>query len=90
MAAEHFQVDSLIHYGRACLSPVRRLPVFFVFGRQPLDVTDCISQLKVSLQDDSQYMMLLYDVVYHQSMSEFKLRKLLLIIKRYLFKLSVF
>lgn len=36
VAAAHVNADAVIHYGPACLSPVSRLPVRFVFGRQPL------------------------------------------------------
>ncbi|RPA81476.1 diphthamide biosynthesis protein [Ascobolus immersus RN42] len=36
VAAEHADADVVVHYGRACLSPTSRLPVIFVFGREPL------------------------------------------------------
>ena len=34
-----------IHYGRASLSPLSRLPTYFVFGRQPLDVSACAHRI---------------------------------------------
>ena len=34
-----------VHYGRASLSPLSRLPAYFVFGRESLDVAACARQL---------------------------------------------
>lgn len=34
MAAAHADAHAVVHYGPACLSPVSRLPVRFVFGRR--------------------------------------------------------
>lgn len=70
VAAEHYAVDAIVHYGPACLSPIRRLPVFYVFGRQSLDVGDCVCQLK-PLLDVNRPTVVLYDVIYHHCMSEF-------------------
>ena len=30
-----------VHYGRASMSPLSRLPAYFVFGQQHLDTQDC-------------------------------------------------
>jgi diphthamide biosynthesis protein 2 len=34
-----------VHYGRASLSPLSRLPAYFVFDRQPLDVASCAARI---------------------------------------------
>uniref|UniRef100_A0A8C4R4X1 2-(3-amino-3-carboxypropyl)histidine synthase subunit 2 n=1 Tax=Eptatretus burgeri TaxID=7764 RepID=A0A8C4R4X1_EPTBU len=41
VSAEHANADGLVHYGHACLSPTRRLPVLYVFARRKLDVQRC-------------------------------------------------
>ncbi|CAL8070455.1 unnamed protein product [Calicophoron daubneyi] len=36
LAGQRFRIDALVHYGRACLSPVvGRIPVLYVFGQIP-------------------------------------------------------
>ena len=65
VAAEHYKADSLIHYGRSCLSATQRLPLRYVFSHQPLDVTDCVSNFTRLVDDPSQPVILIYDVVYH-------------------------
>ncbi|KAL9115344.1 MAG: hypothetical protein Q9227_000665 [Pyrenula ochraceoflavens] len=37
IAAEHVSADSVVHYGRACLSPTSRLPVLHIFTSNTLD-----------------------------------------------------
>uniref|UniRef100_UPI00358DDD2C 2-(3-amino-3-carboxypropyl)histidine synthase subunit 2 n=1 Tax=Myxine glutinosa TaxID=7769 RepID=UPI00358DDD2C len=43
VSAEHANADGLVHYGHACLSPTRRLPVLYVFARRKLDVQRCVA-----------------------------------------------
>ena len=62
--------DAVIHFGHACLSPTNRLPVKFVFGRQDIDVNDCVDQLKLAVSDINAPILLLYDVVYHHSIGK--------------------
>ena len=38
VAAAHYHADFLVHFGAACLAPVEKLPVRYVFGRAPLDM----------------------------------------------------
>ncbi|OJA17380.1 hypothetical protein AZE42_10969 [Rhizopogon vesiculosus] len=45
VAAQHVDADLIVHYGHACLSQPSRLPVVYIFGNKPIDVTDCIDQL---------------------------------------------
>ncbi|KAJ2160628.1 Diphthamide biosynthesis protein 2 [Coemansia sp. RSA 552] len=46
VAAEHYDADLVVHYGRTCLSLTTRLPVFYVLGREPVDAVDCAAQLR--------------------------------------------
>ncbi|KAJ2332058.1 Diphthamide biosynthesis protein 2, partial [Coemansia sp. RSA 2671] len=41
VAADHYSADLIVHYGRTCLSLSSRIPVFYVFGRDPLDKDHC-------------------------------------------------
>lgn len=45
VAAQHVEAEVVVHYGHACLSPTTRLPVLYVFGRKPVDSTDCARTL---------------------------------------------
>ncbi|KAL3143282.1 hypothetical protein ABBQ38_002125 [Trebouxia sp. C0009 RCD-2024] len=45
VAAQHAQADCVIHYGRASMSPLSRLPAYFVFGQHHLDTQGCAQRL---------------------------------------------
>lgn len=61
IAAAHANVDALVHYGPACLSPrCSRIPVHYVFGRRHLDV----DALVACLSDIDGSILLLYDLEY--------------------------
>ncbi|KAG0289792.1 Diphthamide biosynthesis protein 2 [Linnemannia gamsii] len=65
VAAQHISADAIIHYGRSCQSPTSRLPVIYVFGKQPVDVQDCASAFDgFFAKDKAQKVILMYDVIY--------------------------
>ncbi|XP_067892485.1 2-(3-amino-3-carboxypropyl)histidine synthase subunit 2 isoform X2 [Heterodontus francisci] len=64
VAAEHLEADSIIHYGRACLSPSRRLPVMYVFGQKPIDVHQCAASFRALYPDKYTHVIILCDVIY--------------------------
>ncbi|KAF9971481.1 Diphthamide biosynthesis protein 2 [Actinomortierella ambigua] len=65
VAAQHIAADAIIHYGRSCQSPTSRLPVIYVFGKQPVDVSDCAKSFDELFQSNkSQGIILMFDVVY--------------------------
>ncbi|KAL1130670.1 hypothetical protein AAG570_011912 [Ranatra chinensis] len=67
VAAEHVKADAIIHYGHACLSPVTRLPVLYVFPKATLDTTKFYNGLK-ALDPEVSSTLILYDVAYqHKS-----------------------
>ncbi|KDN49710.1 hypothetical protein RSAG8_01775, partial [Rhizoctonia solani AG-8 WAC10335] len=50
VAAAHIDADVVVHYGHACLSPTSRLPVIYVFGKQPIDIQDCVNQISLVIR----------------------------------------
>ncbi|EGN97603.1 hypothetical protein SERLA73DRAFT_184369 [Serpula lacrymans var. lacrymans S7.3] len=50
VAAQHVDADFMVHYGHACMSQTYRLPVLYIFGRRPIDVDDCATQLADTLK----------------------------------------
>ncbi|XP_013405912.1 2-(3-amino-3-carboxypropyl)histidine synthase subunit 2-like [Lingula anatina] len=74
VAAQHYSADSVIHYGRACLSPVTRYPVLYVFGRKDIDVQHCCEQFQKLFPDLTQHVLVLYDVVYSHAIGDLKSR----------------
>jgi len=68
VAAEHFSVDAIVHYGHACLSPTPgKLPVHFVLGRRPVTTDHFIAEVSMRIADHSQPVLLLYDTLYHHA-----------------------
>ncbi|POO02012.1 Diphthamide synthesis DHP [Trema orientale] len=45
VGASHVGAHCVVHYGHACLSPTTKLPAYFVFGKAPMSVLDCIKDL---------------------------------------------
>jgi len=68
VAAEHYNVDAIVHYGHACLSPLPgKLPVYFVLGRRPVNTDQLIAGVSSCITDHSQPVLLLYDTLYHHA-----------------------
>jgi len=68
VAAEHYNVDAIVHYGHACLSPsAGKLPVHFVLGRWPVTIDQLIAGVSARITDHSQPVLLLYDTLYHHA-----------------------
>lgn len=70
VAAEHVGAQAVLHYGPACLSPCRKLPVLHVFGQQPLDVGRCTEAFRELYPEQQSCVVVLYDVVYAHAMGE--------------------
>ncbi|KAF9171445.1 Diphthamide biosynthesis protein 2 [Mortierella sp. AD011] len=65
VAAQHISADAIIHYGRSCQSPTSRLPVIYVFGKQPVDVQECANVFDGFFGGDkAKKVVLMYDVIY--------------------------
>ncbi|XP_037259938.1 2-(3-amino-3-carboxypropyl)histidine synthase subunit 2 [Falco rusticolus] len=70
VAAEHVGAEAVLHYGPACLSPCRKLPVLHIFGRQPLDIGHCTKTFRDLYPDRQSHVVVLSDVVYAHAMGE--------------------
>ncbi|XP_038039238.1 2-(3-amino-3-carboxypropyl)histidine synthase subunit 2 [Anas platyrhynchos] len=70
VAAEHVCAEAVLHYGPACLSPCRKLPVLHIFGQQPLDVGRCAEVFRELYPERQSRVVVLSDVVYAYAMGE--------------------
>ena len=70
VAAEHQDADSVIHFGHTCLSPTRRLPVRYVYGRWAVDVDHCAQSMSALIKDELGPALLVYDLHYHYAAGE--------------------
>ncbi|XP_051266486.1 2-(3-amino-3-carboxypropyl)histidine synthase subunit 2 [Dicentrarchus labrax] len=70
VAAEHVGADCIVHYGSACLSPSKRLPLMYVFERRPVDLEKCASAFRELYPDTQSHIILLYDVSYVHAMND--------------------
>ncbi|KAL9612830.1 MAG: hypothetical protein Q9167_002613 [Letrouitia subvulpina] len=76
VAAEHVNADSVVHYGRTCLSPTVRLPVLYIFTNKPLSIASVVDDFKIKYPDQNQKVILMADVAYsnHLASVDEKLR----------------
>lgn len=64
VAAEHVGADFIVHYGCACLSPSKRLPLMYVFEKRPVDLEKCTSAFRELYPDTQGHIIIIYDVNY--------------------------
>ncbi|KAM7370117.1 hypothetical protein PAMP_011397 [Pampus punctatissimus] len=64
VAAEHVGADCIVHYGSACLSASKRLPLMYVFEKRPVDLEKCASAFRELYPDTKTHIIILYDVNY--------------------------
>ncbi|MCI4377642.1 hypothetical protein PGIGA_G00205710 [Pangasianodon gigas] len=72
VAAEHVGADCIVHYGRSCLSPSRRLPLMYVFGKRPINVQECAAAFRELYPDRETHVIILYDVTYSHAIDDFQ------------------
>ncbi|XP_016135503.1 2-(3-amino-3-carboxypropyl)histidine synthase subunit 2 isoform X2 [Sinocyclocheilus grahami] len=72
VAAEHVRADCIVHYGPSCLSPCRRLPLLYVFGKRPIDVQQCAAAFRELYPDCQSHVILLYDVTYSHAIGDLR------------------
>ncbi|KAI5104089.1 2-(3-amino-3-carboxypropyl)histidine synthase subunit 2 [Silurus meridionalis] len=70
VAAEHVGADCIVHYGRSCLSPSRRLPLMYVFGKRPINVQECAAAFRELYPDQESHVIILYDVTYSHAIDD--------------------
>ena len=73
VAALHLSADLVVHYGRACLSPTKYLPVVYSFGMQPINAEHVAQSALDELEScKCTKLIVLCDVSYYYSMGEIK------------------
>ena len=71
VAAEHYQADSIIHFGATCLSPTQRLPVLYVLCCQPVDIVHAADQVRAVCTDSAARLILMADTMYQHALGEY-------------------
>ncbi|KAJ2443088.1 Diphthamide biosynthesis protein 2 [Coemansia sp. RSA 2424] len=66
VAADHYSADLVVHYGRTCLTLSSRIPVYYVFGREPI-VAEQVATAAVDTLSGRR-LLLLCDVLYAHAM----------------------
>lgn len=69
IAAEHVDAQVVVHYGRACLSPVKRLPVLYVYTEQELDADVAVQRFEAEFPDKDVKVVLMADLTYQHHVS---------------------
>jgi diphthamide biosynthesis protein 2 len=66
VAAKHVNSDTVVHFGDACLNPVRSFPVTYVFssGAYDLDLSKAVELFKSEFPDTSDHILLMSDPQY--------------------------
>ncbi|KAJ2028803.1 Diphthamide biosynthesis protein 2 [Coemansia sp. RSA 2337] len=68
VAADHYSADLVVHYGRTCLSLSSRIPVYYVFGREPMDPAHCAELVAEKMSGRN--ILVLCDVPYAYAMPD--------------------
>ena len=64
VAAEHASAQCVVHYGHASLSPVNRLPAFFVFPALPVDEDALCEHVAGMMSSCDRLVLVLLDLAY--------------------------
>ncbi|KAG7029112.1 2-(3-amino-3-carboxypropyl)histidine synthase subunit 2 [Cucurbita argyrosperma subsp. argyrosperma] len=72
VGAAHANADCVIHYGHTCLSPTTTLPAFFVFGKDPIDVSTCAKTLSHYSSSNGKPVLVLFGLEYAHSMDDIR------------------
>lgn len=67
VTAEHYNADSIIHFGSACLSPTMRLPVLYCFCPQQFNVHCVVRQVQELISDRSTPLIVMADTMYQHA-----------------------
>ncbi|ETE68404.1 Diphthamide biosynthesis protein 2, partial [Ophiophagus hannah] len=70
VAAEHVGAEAIVHYGPACLSPCRKLPVLHIFGQEQLDVMRCVEVFQELYPDRQAYVVVLSDSAFFHAIDD--------------------
>uniref|UniRef100_A0A0K8S2J4 2-(3-amino-3-carboxypropyl)histidine synthase subunit 2 n=1 Tax=Crotalus horridus TaxID=35024 RepID=A0A0K8S2J4_CROHD len=70
VAAEHVGAEAIVHYGPACLSPCRKLPVLHIFCQEQLDVMRCVEVFQELYPDLQAYVVVLSESAYFHAIDD--------------------
>ncbi|KAI3797917.1 hypothetical protein L1987_33181 [Smallanthus sonchifolius] len=70
VGASHINADCVIHYGHTCLSPTSKLPAFFVFGKAPINASNCTKHLCDYTLSSSKPVMVLFGLEYGYALQD--------------------
>ena len=72
VAAEHYNADSIVHFGHSCLSPVDKMPIFYVFDKHSLNLGSVFKQIESLIDNNpTENLILIYDVSYYYLYGKF-------------------
>ncbi|XP_008223801.1 PREDICTED: diphthamide biosynthesis protein 2 [Prunus mume] len=72
VGASHVDADAVVHYGHTCLSPTSTLPAFFVFGKTPISVPDCVKNLSHYAFPNGRRVLVLFGLDYAHSIQNIR------------------
>ncbi|KAI7744071.1 hypothetical protein M8C21_023906 [Ambrosia artemisiifolia] len=72
VGASHINADCVIHYGHTCLSPTSNLPAFFVFGKAPINASNCAKHLCDYAMSSKKPVMVLFGLEYGHALHDIK------------------
>ncbi|XP_050399954.1 2-(3-amino-3-carboxypropyl)histidine synthase subunit 2 isoform X2 [Patella vulgata] len=70
IAAQRYNADCLIHFGRSCLSKTSRLPVLNIYGQHKIDVDNCFCEVNRLLPDTDIHVIILFDTIYRHCVGD--------------------
>ncbi|CAH1436135.1 unnamed protein product [Lactuca virosa] len=70
VGASHINADCVVHYGHTCLSPTTKLPAFFVFGKAPINASDCAKHLGNYASSSTKPVMVLFGLEYEHALKD--------------------
>ena len=70
VAASHLAAEVVVHFGPTCLTPTSKLPVYFVFGRRPVEALAVRDQIAIHVPEGR--VVVLYDASYAHAASALK------------------
>ena len=62
MATKHVDADLVVHYGDACMSCVKDVPIFYAFENARLDIDSCVDSIRERFGGTTHPIYLSYDL----------------------------
>ncbi|KAJ3671511.1 hypothetical protein LUZ60_007590 [Juncus effusus] len=72
VGASYVAAECVVHYGHACMSPTSNLPALFVFGKSPLNTSNCAESIFQQISSTQKAILVLYGLEYAHAMENLK------------------